>query len=222
MEIIEPIGTVNLFHRLSDEEINRFKERFHKVFLKTGEYVFKEGDVGDTLYIVEKGVVTLKRAIMVNVEKTIFTANEGTVFGEFSFMDAAERSASALTEQDAELLALKRPEFDIYTAAYPVDSIKIYNNLLMLLTERLRRTNDAYRDAIRWNIELTGTKQLNFQNLISAEVDIRVELVSDRTYEGRVIQLEKSDAGHEVVLLDSDGKLVMIPYHAIASVFPIA
>jgi len=222
MEIIEPIGTVNLFHQLSDKEINRFKERFHMVFLKAGEYVFKEGDVGDTLYIVEKGIVTIKRTIMVNVEKNIFTANEGTVFGEFSFMDAGERSASAFAEQDAELLALKRTEFDIYTAAHPVDSIKIYNNLLTLLIERLRRTNDAYRDAIRWNIELTGTKPLNFQHLISEEVDICVELVSNRMYEGRVIQLEKSDAGHEVVLLDRDGKLVMIPYHAIASVFPIA
>jgi len=157
---------------------------------------------------------------MVNVEKNIFSANEGTVFGEFSFMDAGERSASAFAEQDTELLALKRTEFDIYTAAYPVDSIKIYNNLLALMTERLRRTNDAYRDAIRWNIELTGTRQLNFQHLISEEVDICVELVSNRMCEGRVIQLERSDAGHEVVLLDREGKLVMIPYHAIASITP--
>ena len=222
MEIIEHIGTVNLFHQLSDEEINRFKERFHKVILKAGEYVFKEGDIGDTLYIVKKGIVTIKRTIMGDVEKKIFVANEGTVFGEFSFMDAGERSASAFVEQDAELLALKRAEFDTFTAAHPVDSVKIYNNLLNLLIERLRRTNDAYRDAVRWNIELTGTKQLNFQHLISEEVDICVELISNRMYEGRVIQLEKSDAGHEVVLLDRDGKLVMIPYHAIASVFPIA
>jgi len=44
MEIIEPIGTVNLFHQLTDKEINRFKERFHKVIQKAGEYVFKEGN----------------------------------------------------------------------------------------------------------------------------------------------------------------------------------
>lgn len=220
MKSIDYIGTGNLFHQLSDEEIKRFKERFQKVLLKAGEYVFKESDVGDTLYIVEKGVVTIKRTIMLNVERNIFIANEGTVFGEFSFMDSSERSASALVEQDAVLLALKRADFDAYTAAYPSESVKLYNNLLNLLIERLRRTNDAYRDAVRWNIELTGTQQLNFQHLISEEFDICVELISSRMVEGRVIQLEKSDAGHEIVLLDKDGKLVMIPYHAIASITP--
>jgi hypothetical protein len=34
--------------------------------------------------------------------------------------------------------------------------------------------------------------------------------------EGRVIQLEKSDAGHEIVLLDQDDTLILIPYHAVA------
>ena len=85
-----------------------------------------------------------------------------------------------------------------------------------ILVERLRRTNDAYRDAIRWNLELTGSLKLNFQYLINEDVDISIELNSGRVLEGRIIQLEKSDAGYEIILLDRDGKLVLIPYHAAA------
>ncbi|MEW6671394.1 MAG: cyclic nucleotide-binding domain-containing protein [Thermodesulfobacteriota bacterium] len=218
MQNIEYIGTGNLFHQLHDEELELFRKRFTRVSFKAGEYVFRESDPGDTLYIVATGVVMITRRIMAEVEKHIFVANEGTVFGEFSFMDAGERSASALVEQDAELLGLKRSDFDDFAQQHPAIGAKICNNLMNILVERLRRTNDAYRDVIRWNLELTGSLKLNFQYLINEDVEISIELNSGRILEGRVIQLEKSEAGHEIVLLDRDDKLILIPYHAAASI----
>ena len=218
MKIIDQIRTGNLFHQLSEEEVKHFSQRFKTVHVKTGEYVFKETEMGDTLFIVQKGLVTIKRNITVDVEKDLFLANEGTVFGEFSFMNAGERSASALVEEDAELLALKRNDFDRYIEENPAIGAKIYSNLLYILVERLRRTNDVYREAIRWNLELTGTQQMNFQYLITEDLEICIELISNRMCEGRVLQLEKSDAGYEIILLYRDGKLNMIPYHAIASI----
>ena len=218
MKVIDYIGTGNLFHQMTDEETKHFRRRFKKVLFKAGEYVFKEGERGDTLYIVIKGVVLITRSIMPDVEKNIFVANEGTVFGEFSFMDAGERSASALVDQDSELLSLERSNFDNFAEKYPAIGSKLYYNMMNMLVERLRRTNDAYRDAVRWNLELTGSRKLNFQYLINENVDISIELISGRMLEGRVLQLEKSDAGHEIVLLDRDDKLILIPYHAAASI----
>jgi len=218
MKIMDYIGTGNLFHLLTDEEIKTFSQQFERISFKAGEYVFKEGDMGDTLYIVVHGIVLINRIMMVDVERTLFVANEGAVFGEFSFMDAGERSASALVDQDAELLSMKRSNFDNFTKKYPFIGTKLYNNLMTILIERLRRTNDAYRDAVRWNLELTGSMQLNFQYLINEDVDIRIELNSGRVLEGRVLQLEKSDAGHEIALLDRENALILIPYHAVASI----
>ena len=218
MKVIDYIGTGNLFHQLTDEELKHFRKRFRKTLFKAGETVFRENDMGDTLYIVAKGVVLITRNIMIDVEKNIFVANEGTVFGEFSFMDAGERSASALVEQDAELLSLKRSDFDDFAKNYPAIAAKLLNNLMNILVERLRRTNDAYRDAVRWNLELTGSRKLNFQYLINEDVDISIELSSGRVLEGKVIQLEKSEAGYEIVLLDRDDRLMLIPYHAVATI----
>ena len=218
MNIIGPIGKENLFHQLNDEEVTRFSQKFRKVKLKAEEYVFRENETGDTLFIVQKGLISMKRSITPDVEKEIFMANEGMVFGEFSFMDIGDRSASALVLEDTELLALKRDEFEAFIAENPSIGTKIYSNLLYILVERLRRTNDAYRDVVRWNLELTGTRQLNFQYLITEKVDICIGLISNRAIEGRVLQLEKSDAGYEIILLDRDGKIAMIPYHAIASI----
>jgi len=218
MKLIGPIGKENLFHELSDEEVARFSQRFRKVKAAAGEFIFRENETGDTLFIVQKGLISMKRSISPDVDKEIFVANEGMVFGEFSFMDIGDRSATALVLEDAELLALKRDEFDGFIAENPSIGTKIYSNLLYILVERLRRTNDAYRDVVRWNLELTGTRQLNFQYLITENVDICLDLISNRIIEGRVIQLEKSDAGYEIIMLDRDGKVTMIPYHAIATI----
>ncbi len=59
MRIIDQIGTGNLFNQLSEEEVKHFSQRFKTVHVKTGEYVFKETERGDTLFIVQKGLVTI-------------------------------------------------------------------------------------------------------------------------------------------------------------------
>ena len=79
-------------------------------------------------------------------------------------------------------------------------------------------TNDAYRDAIRWGIEATGAENLNFQNIITENINIRIELNNNRTIEGRILQLEQSEAGYELIIAEQSGVLTLVPYHAINSV----
>ena len=218
MNSIEQLGKNRLFDQLTEDEVSAFQEKFHKGEVASGEYIFREGDVGDKLYIVEEGSVFLKKRIMGDIEKKLFAATTGFVFGEFSFMDGGERSASAFVEEDASILSLGRSDLDVFIQKNPKTGAKLYRNLLYIVVERLRRTNEAYRHAVRWSLEITGTQKLNFHYLVSEKIDIRVELTTGRVFEGKVLQLEKSDAGYEVVLSDEAGNLALVPYHAIASV----
>lgn len=208
----------SLFDHLDQNEENLVMERFKKENYAAGEYIFKENDSGDTLYIVEQGTVSLKKLIVNDYEKTLFVATEGLVFGEFSFLDGRERSASALTESDAVCLSLNRDGFDSFIKEYPEVGIKLYNNLLLTVVMRLRQTNEAYRDAILWGIEATGTQNLNFQDLIDENINVRLELRNNRVLEGRILQLEKSEAGYELIIADKSGAFTLVPYHAIDSV----
>ena len=45
-----------------------------------------------------------------------------------------------------------------------------------------------------------------------------MELLSGKTVIGMIVQVIQSNAGHELVVRDGDGNLIMIPYHAIASI----
>ncbi len=218
MNELEHFEKDSLFDRMDADEEKLVMEKFKKVDVTSGEYVFKENDSGDTLYIVEKGTVSLKKLIINDYEKTLFVATEGLVFGEFSFIDGKERSASAFAEKDSALLSLKRKDFDAFVKEHPLTGAKLYSNMLGTIISRLRMTNDAYRDAIRWGIEATGVGNLNFQNIITESINIRVELNNTRTIEGRILQLEQSEAGYDLVIVEQSGTLTLVPYHAINSV----
>jgi CRP-like cAMP-binding protein len=218
MNAIEHFKKGNLFDQMDEAEQKRILEKCQKITVLSGEYVFRENESGDALYIVEEGTVSLKKLIINDYEKTLFVATEGLVFGEFSFIDGKERSASAFAEKDSVLLRLKRNDFDAFIKESPLSGAKLYDNLLGTIVNRLRLTNDAYRDAIRWGIEATGAVTLNFQNIMTENINIRLELNNSRILEGRILQLEQSDAGYELVIADRSGVLTLVPYHAINAV----
>ena len=198
MNELEHFEKDSLFDRMDADEEKLVMEKFKKVDVTSGEYVFKENDSGDTLYIVEKGTVSLKKLIINDYEKTLFVATEGLVFGEFSFIDGKERSASAFAEKDSALLSLKRKDFDAFVKEHPLTGAQLYNNLL---------------DTIA-----TEAENLNFQNIITENINIRIELNNNQTLEGRILQLEQSEAGYELIIAEQSGVLTLVPYHAINSV----
>jgi len=134
----------SFFRHLTEDEKKLVTERMHKESFRIGEYVFKEDDTGERLYHVEKGAVSLIKSIGADLDKTVLIAPEGSIFGEFSFMDASRRSASALVTVDAVLLGLDRKDFDALVQQYPAIGTRLYNNLLVTLIQRVRRTSEAH------------------------------------------------------------------------------
>ena len=109
----------SFFAQLNEDEKKRVMERMQKESFSIGKYVFKQHDTGEKLYVVEKGAVSLIKSIGGDLDKTILIAPEGSIFGEFSFIDGSTRSASALVAVDAVLLSLDRKDFDAMIEQYP-------------------------------------------------------------------------------------------------------
>ena len=155
--------------------------------------------------------MSLRRWIVLGgVEKTLLTAGKGGVFGEIAFMDRRGRSASAFVEEDAVLKVLSRSDFDKFNKENPGAGLKLLDSLLCIVVDRLRVTNEAYREALQQGLHVIGGDLLNFQHLIAQNVRIQMMLLSGRTVSGMINQVIQSNAGH--------GHLVMILYHAIVSI----
>jgi CRP/FNR family cyclic AMP-dependent transcriptional regulator len=134
----------SFFSHLNEDEKKLVMERMHKESFSMGEYIFKQGDTGERLYVVEKGAVSVIKSIGADLDKTVLIAPEGTIFGEFSFIDGGARSAAALAAVDAVLLSLDRKEFDDLFDQFPAIGKKLFNNLLLTVTQRMRQTSEAH------------------------------------------------------------------------------
>ncbi len=144
MNDMKQFDTESFFCNLNADEKKLVMERMHRATFSMGQYIFKENDTGERLYVVEKGTVSLIKSIGGDLDKTILLAPEGSIFGEFSFIDGSTRSASALVVDETILLSLDRKDFDSLIEQHPAVGAKLYNNLLLTLTQRIRKTSEAH------------------------------------------------------------------------------
>ena len=95
----------------SDDLARRWGREFPR-----GTVLFREGDPGREMYVVQRGsVVISKRAG--SVEKELTTLGPGEFLGEMSIVDAAPRSATATCAEDCRLLVLDAATFEAMVKA---------------------------------------------------------------------------------------------------------
>lgn len=204
---------------LEKDEESRLLSCFTRIKFKAGDFVFRENEEGNQLFLVETGLVVVRRWITEgNIEKILLTAEQGGIFGEMSFMDSGLRTASAFVERDSVVQALSRSEFDLFCEKYPLAGTKVLNNLLRIIVERLRGTTDAYIDAVQYNVQVSGSEQMGFHHLIASSMAVEITLTNGKSVTGTIIQVDKSEAGHQLIIRKTGEGLVMIPYHSIVTI----
>lgn len=95
-----------IFRNTPDKDLQDVAEILKEVSLKAGEPLFEKGEVGDCMYIIEKGSVRIHDG-----GYTFAVLGENEVFGELSLLDSESRSASATCAQDCVLLKLEQEPF---------------------------------------------------------------------------------------------------------------
>ena len=101
-----------------------------------GARVVRQGDPGDTMYVVLKGTFD----VLVDGQKVASLA-QGEHFGELALVDEAPRSATITASTDGELLTIERDALRAYTTMEPSVGNRILWKLLATLSRRLRDTN---------------------------------------------------------------------------------
>jgi hypothetical protein len=76
----------------------------------TGTVLYHQGDEGDTLYIVQQGLVALRRQR--GDHEDLEQAERGDFFGELSVINAAPRDATATVVEPSRLLEIDIPTFE--------------------------------------------------------------------------------------------------------------
>ena len=101
---------ISIFASLPSETVERVADRAEERELVAGDWLFREGDPGDTLYVLRSGRLEIVQETGGN-DMVIRSLPSGAVLGELALLTQEPRSASARARRDSTLLAVSREAF---------------------------------------------------------------------------------------------------------------
>ncbi|MCO4743611.1 MAG: Stp1/IreP family PP2C-type Ser/Thr phosphatase [Proteobacteria bacterium] len=107
-----------------------------ELFVTPGQRIVKQGEIGDTLYVVVQGEVSV-----VADGQELTTLSEGEHFGDLSLVDRQPRSADIVAKGFGHLLCIERETFREFCVMEPTLGNLLLWKLVATLSQRLRTTN---------------------------------------------------------------------------------
>ena len=145
---LEALRSVPLFASLDDQAARDLRSLLSDKTVPQNTRLFRQGDKGDAMYLIESGRVRISIRDDDKQELTLAELAQGDFFGEMSIIDGRQRSADAEVIEDAQLAILSRDAFLSFVRANPDVALK----MLSALTDRLRRTDELLRSRVSRNV----------------------------------------------------------------------
>jgi len=104
---LQPTGS---FIALLSTELHDLKRSAQKISFPAGQIIFKQGDAGDGVYLVDEGGIEISTMINDEEERVLSHLGEGTYFGEMAVLDDQPRSATATAKVNSVVSFIPRDE----------------------------------------------------------------------------------------------------------------
>lgn len=113
-----------------------------------GEIIFREGDDGDRMYVIQTGKVRITKKVQAG-NMLISVLESGDVFGEMALVDRLPRSATATAEGESCILGIDRTKFIQIISR---DATLAFR-LLASMSKRIRSVNEKLMKMKRENLD---------------------------------------------------------------------
>ena len=149
-ELRAALKNTKIFCDLEEAELNTLVSRMSQVQFAMGETVFREGDAGDTLYVIIDGIIRISVPLPDGTEFSLATVEKGNFFGDMAIIENAPRSASCKAVADCTLIALSRSDFYGIIEQHPNTALKILYRMMNIMAERFKNAGAALSEMVRW------------------------------------------------------------------------
>lgn len=129
-----------LFGTLSGDELARLRGMAQERSFAAGQEIFREGDAGDGLYVLQSGRVEISVLVRENTRHVFSQIAPGDIFGEMAVVEDQPRSASAVSREGSTAYFLPRREMLELLAQSPALAL----GLMREISGRLREFNHRY------------------------------------------------------------------------------
>ncbi len=155
---VETLRQVPLFESLDDEAAKKLCELLESLDCKANTFLFRAGEAGDAMYIIERGKVRICVQATDGHEVTLTELGRGDFFGEMALLDGQQRSADAVVAEDSRLAVLLREHFLSFMRSSPDVALE----MLTALANRLRHTDELLRHSATRNVNVEEAATLTF------------------------------------------------------------
>ena len=141
----ELLHAVSIFRELDTDELAEVANICREETFRSGEYIFREGEAGNRLYLIADGEVRISRDVPGSGEEALAVLKKGSIFGEMAVFDRHERSTDAISNGGTTCLTISRADFEMLLDLNRDLAYKLLWGTVRLLSGRLRSTNDSLR-----------------------------------------------------------------------------
>lgn len=153
----EFIKHIEYFQYLDDEEIRRIATVCEPERHDAGCVVIAENELKEKFYIIRKGAVQVFKNYGSRDESPLGILSEGHMFGELSLIDDLPRSATVVTIEPSDLLAIERHDFENLLSK----SSSLAWAIMRWIAAMIRRFNRNFVETVQLrNLELERTNEL--------------------------------------------------------------
>jgi CRP/FNR family transcriptional regulator, cyclic AMP receptor protein len=144
--VLDLLIDIPLFDSIPGEDLKIMSRHMKVMDFKKDEVIFEEGDRGDYVCFVVKGVLDVFKKNENGESVVISSLGKGRSIGEMSVIDAFTRSATVRARVDTTLVILTKADFEEIVDKYPVIGVKILKGISRLLSMNLRKTSSRLAD----------------------------------------------------------------------------
>ncbi len=153
---IELLSRVPFFEELNRRELAIIEQFLHQREYQQGEYIFRQGERGLGMYIIQKGVVAV---ISEPGNHELSELKDGDFLGEISLLDDSFRSATVRAKTDCTVFGLFQPDLASLIDRDHRLGLKIIVRIARHVCQRLRQTNEK---VVSLTAELAALKKSDF------------------------------------------------------------
>jgi CRP-like cAMP-binding protein len=140
----------DLFRDLNEIHLDLVLMVCEEIGYRAGDYIFRQNDPGDALYIVAHGQVNILIESQTTQSESmmVMVLGDNATFGEILLVDEGTRSASARCQIDTQLLRISRDRLLKLCYDYPEIGFHIMHRIAAELARKLRSSNQDIREQL--------------------------------------------------------------------------
>jgi anti-anti-sigma regulatory factor len=145
-----PLAESSLLAGLEASQVAIVSAHMQVSSLAEGETLFTEGEPGDRLYVVTRGSISIiSLPDRLGRTQRYLSVSPGMMFGETAMLDGGGRTAGARADSVTVVHALTLQALDKLGHTHPELAIRLYRNMALHLSQRLRGAAGAWNSSSR-------------------------------------------------------------------------